>query len=234
MASRRRQDRARDPAKAASGRRARTLLVVRCPVAERKESRARDRQRESEATRIMRPHPRAARARARANFRHLLRPRWHAPLLFVGRVVLRNTEKCAENTTRKHKRTSEIIYASSIRNAPRLRWAHCRERARAERTASAFRRALRTRRAAPSSEPRRRPKSYARRQYGAPPGCAGPFGASAPAPSELCRLFAARRAVLAFHFAADAAFTMVRACPILQRSALTSVTRIIDRENGAN
>ena len=65
MASRRRQDRARDPAKAASGRRARTLLVVRCPVAERKESRARDRQRESEATRIMRPHPRAARARAR-------------------------------------------------------------------------------------------------------------------------------------------------------------------------
>ena len=113
-----------------------------------------------------------------------------------------NTEKCAENTTRKHKRTSEIIYASSIRNAPRLRWAHRRERARAERTASAFRRALRTRRAAPSSEPRRRPKSYARRQYGAHPGCAGLFGASAPAPSELCRLFAARRAVLAFHFAA--------------------------------
>ena len=122
----------------------------------------------------------------------------------MGRVVLINTEKCAENTTRKHKRTSEIIYASSIRNAPRLRWAHRRERARAERTASAFRRALRTRRAAPSSEPRRRPKSYARGQYGAHPGCAGLFLTSAPAPSELRRLFAARRAVLAFHFCGDA------------------------------
>ena len=203
MASRRRQDRARDPAAAASGRRARTLLVVRCPVAERKESRARDRQRESEATRIMRPHPRAARARARAraNFRHLLRPRWHAPLLFVGRVVLRNTEKCAENTTRKHKRTSEIIYASSIRNAPRLRWAHRRERARAERTAPAFRRSPRTRRAAPSSEPRRRPKTLLVRQFGAQRGCAGLFRPSAPARRQPSRLFAARRAVLAFHFA---------------------------------
>ena len=218
MASRRRQDRARDPAAAAPGRRARTLLVVRCPVAERKESRARDRQRESEATRIMRPHPRATRARefppppppalARA-----------APLCGAGGVE-KHRKVCRKHDAQTHENIRPKSYTRRqfgthlgcagriVASAPAL--SELRRRSAARRELGARRR----RRSRADDRNRMRAVNTART-----PAAPGSFSRARPRRAN-CVGFSPRAARFSRStLPVDAALTMVRACPILQRSS---------------